>query len=221
MATIKFTDRYLTFQRAKYFTYAASSVKLGHLGRKNDKLGQFDPERLVKEVYNLTETLGPVSVVDFLAIRRSGGRGKLEFSEPTEALKVAVKVSGSKVKLVIGCIAVYCVESGIVKDYLKKEDYRSQIEGRQMAVVDGVVAVKEFMEFSAKEFKAKLDAGFTVAEMVKARIDAGGESSVATTLRLSEDTVLGYRLQHVWINSKGVVTLKRDNPGLAETKPMK
>jgi hypothetical protein len=221
MATIKFSNRHLTFQKAKYFTYAASSVKLGHLGLKNDHRGQFEPKRLVKEVKDLAEASGPVSVVDFLAIRKSGGKGRLEFSEPTEALKVAVKVSGSKTKLVVGRIAVYSIESGIIKDYLQKEEYRSQIEGKQMAVADGVVAVKEFMEFSAKEFKAELDAGLSVADIIKASIGADGGTSVATTMRLSEGTVLGYRLQHVWINSRGGVSLKRDSPGRAETKPKK
>lgn len=217
MPIIKFNNRYLTFQQAKYFIYAAAGVKLGHLGKKNDVLGQFDPGWELTEVSKSLEANTPDTIVDFLATRKSGGSGKLDFFEPTDAVKIGVKVSGTKVKVVVGKITVISVESGKIKEVLEKEKYRKHIE-KNMAVVDGIVVANEFIEMTASEFNAKLKAGFTVAEMVNVRVNASGGTSVLTSAKLSKDTVLGYRLQHVWIDQNGEMRMTRDNPMQAEIK---
>ena len=216
MPIIEFNNRYLTFQRAKYFNYAPAGVKLGDLGKKNNALGQFNPGHELTEISKLLETGKPDTVVDFLAIRKTGGSGKLDFFEPTDAVKVGVQVSGKQVKVVVGKIAVISVKSGKIKEELDKKENRKHIE-KQMAVVDAIVVAQEFVEMSASEFNAKLNAGFTVAEMVNIEVNAGGGVASRTTASVSKGTVMGYALQHVWIE-KGEVKMKRDNPGQAEIK---
>lgn len=218
MPIIKFKERHIVIERAKFFNYAPSAVELGHLGVKNNTLGQFEPDEVIDEIATHAEAKQYDTKISFIAIKKGGGGGKLDFVEPTDAFKVGVKVSGGSVKVVIGEAKVYSVPSRPIKEAIQnKEKYQKIVAGsKRVAVVDKIVVAETYLEYSVSEFNLKIKGKASIAEFIRAELEAGGEVASRTTASISKGTVLGYALQHVWIE-KGEVKMKRDNPGLAET----